>query len=64
MMTLGWLIFIAGAVIGWAVHRAMVDGLMMAQEHTHKAQMDEIFAEVTRCRAQVADPIGKNDKRG
>jgi hypothetical protein len=57
--TLGWLIYVAGGVCGWMIHRASVDGLMMAQEAMHKKDMDVIFEEVKRLRAQVAGLIGK-----
>jgi hypothetical protein len=59
MTTLGWLVYIAGAVTGWLIHRAFIDGLMAAQEATHKHQMDEIFEEVKRLRAQVAMMVGR-----
>jgi type VI protein secretion system component VasK len=58
VITLGWLIFTAGALIGWLARRALTDALMMAQEDTHKKQMDEIFEEVKRLRAQAANLIG------
>jgi hypothetical protein len=59
MMTLGWLIYIAGGVSGWMIHRAGTDGMMAAQEETHRKQMDEIFEEVKRLRIQNAMLIGK-----
>jgi hypothetical protein len=59
MKTLGWLIYLAGGVCGWMIHRAGTDGLMQAQAAAHKKEMDEIFDEVKRLRAQVAGLIGK-----
>ena len=59
MTALGWLIYVAGAVSGWLIHRAGTDGLLTAQEDVHRKQMDEIFDEVKRLRAQNAMLIGK-----
>lgn len=46
----------AGVYMGvlWTSHT------LEATQITHKKQMDEIFEEVTRCRAQVALLIGKD----
>lgn len=53
------LVFLGGAVLGAFAHRAVIDGLMLAQRDAHKKQMDELFEELKRTRAQVANLIGK-----
>jgi hypothetical protein len=62
MMTLGWLIFAAGAAIGIRGTQAWYAGTNAMLKATHKKEMDEIFEEVQRARAQVADLIGKDDE--
>jgi hypothetical protein len=54
-----WLIFVAGALVGWLGHRGWTDGILLAQRDAHKKEMDEIFVEVKRLRAQVAALIGR-----
>ena len=54
-----WLLILSLPVIGWFAHRSWMDGLMQAQEAAHKNQMETIFVEVKRLRAQVASLIGK-----
>jgi hypothetical protein len=44
---------------GVFIGRAWMDEVIKGQEATHKRQMDEIFEEVKRLRAQVAGLIGK-----
>jgi hypothetical protein len=58
-MTLGWLIFITGAVIGVSGTKAWHAGTIEMMKAYHKKEMDEIFEEVTRCRALVAKLVGK-----
>ena len=52
-------LFVGGGATGAMVYRAVIDGLMLAQEETHKKKMAEAFEEIKRLRAQVALHIGK-----
>ena len=47
--------FAAGAYFGLLWH----DQVRLGQEKAHKAQMDELYDELKRARAQVANLIGK-----
>jgi len=58
MIWLGLLIFVAGVVFGVGSHNAYVSTQQELAKHNHKREMDEIFAEVKRLRAQVAGLIG------
>jgi hypothetical protein len=59
MITMG----VSLAIVAWGggVYMGVVfcDFKMESIKTTHKKEMDEIFEEVTRCRAQVAALIGK-----
>ncbi|HWX29574.1 MAG TPA: hypothetical protein VNZ53_19280 [Steroidobacteraceae bacterium] len=56
---LGAAIFIIGGGMGVWIGILFQDGLRMALIAQHKREMDEIFEEVNRARAQVAMLIGK-----
>jgi hypothetical protein len=57
MMTLAALI--ACAALGFWAGVVYRDAIMVAQHDAHKRQMDDIFEEVARLRAQVAGLVGK-----
>jgi hypothetical protein len=54
---------IALAIVSWGGGVWMgvlwMDNVIDSQRKTHKREMDEIFEEIKRCRAQVASLIGK-----
>lgn len=49
------LMFGLGVYAGWL----WADRILLGQEAAHKKQMDELFDELKRTRAQVANLIGK-----
>lgn len=51
--------FLFGAVCGIFIHRAVIDGLMLAQRDAHHKEMDVLSAELKRARVQVAALIGR-----
>lgn len=56
MMTL---IFVAGAVIGWATHQAWSDAMHGVAKATWAAEQKELFEEIRRLRTQVSALVGK-----
>jgi polyhydroxyalkanoate synthesis regulator phasin len=56
---LGFLIFFVGFVIGAVAVETWKNAMIELMKYTHKKEMDEIFEEVKRLRAQVATLIGK-----
>ena len=51
--------FVVGAVMGAVIYRAVIDGLMLAQQGAHEKEKEFMWEELHRLRAQVALHIGK-----
>lgn len=60
MMFLGWAIATTGAILGHVATRAYYTAKVELMKASHEHQMNAIYEEVTRCRAQVALHIGKD----
>jgi hypothetical protein len=53
------LAMITGLIFGALIHRAIVDGILHAQEHAHEKEKEWMWYEMRRLRAQNALLIGK-----
>ena len=52
-------VYLAGCATGALIHRAVIDGLMLAQQAAHEKEKEFMWDEMKRLRAQVALHIGK-----